>query len=309
LTDVISMVRDDRTAPTIVPLRRWGRWIGAALIVAAVVGVGMSLSQALILWEDIPDFMTSGIVLDGLLNTIILAVLAQVAGVLLGVVVAVLRLSRNPVARVTSAAWVWLFRGLPVLLQLYIWFNLALAFSTISLPIPFTDSYLFRLPTNEVMTPFVAAFLALALHESGSMGEIIRAGISSVGRGQTDAAQAIGMKPFTTFRRIVLPQAMRVVVPPTGNQFISMLKATSLASAITYLDVLHGTQRISARNLEVMEALLAAAAWYMVLVSVASVGQYYLERAYGASDREPRAGGGLAGHVVAALRIRPFARK
>jgi len=284
----VHEVSTPQPALEVVRLRHWGRWVSAVVILGLVVSTLVGLSGAQIEWASIPELFTSGIVLEGLGNTIVLALLSQGAGILIGIPFAIMYLSRNPVARVTSAAWVWLFRGLPVLLQLYIWFNLALAVSVISIPVPFTDAYLVREQTNTVMTPFVAAFLALALHESGSMAEIIRAGISSVGRGQTDAAQAIGLKPLQTLRRIILPQAMKVIVPPTGNQFISMLKATSLASAITYLDVLHASQRISARSLEVMEALLAAAIWYMVLVTIASIGQYFLERAYGVSEREGR---------------------
>ncbi|WP_434441481.1 amino acid ABC transporter permease [Lentzea sp. E54] len=260
---------------TVVPLRHPWRWISGAVILLVIAGLGWSMAEAQIQWDHVPGFFTHPVMLEGLLNTIVLAVAAQGGAILLGVVIALMRLSANPVARWFAVGYIWLFRGLPVLLQILIWFNLALVFQEISIPM------LFSVPTNVVMTAFVAALLGLGLNESAYMAEIVRAGLSSVDEGQTEAAKSIGMTPLTTLRRVVLPQAMRVIIPPTGNNFINMIKGTSMASVIAFLELIHAANNISSRNLEIMETLFAAAAWYLVMVSLASIGQHYLERAYG----------------------------
>jgi polar amino acid transport system permease protein len=260
---------------TVVPLRHPWRWFSGAVILLVIAGLGWAMAEAQIQWEDVPGFFTHPVMLEGLLNTIVLALAAQGGAIVLGVVVALMRLSANPVARWFAVGYIWLFRGLPVLLQILIWFNLALVFQHISIPM------LFSVPTNVVMTAFVAALLGLGLNESAYMAEIVRAGLSSVDEGQTEAAKSIGMTPLTTLRRVVLPQAMRVIIPPTGNNFINMIKGTSMASVIAFTELIHAANNISSRNLEIMETLFAAAAWYLVMVSVASIGQHYLERAYG----------------------------
>ncbi|GLZ33379.1 ABC transporter permease [Lentzea sp. NBRC 105346] len=259
----------------VVPLRHWGRWVGAAAIVAVLGGLFAAFVDAKIIWADVPEFFLHETMLEGLLNTIVLAVCAQAGAIVLGVVIALMRLSANPVARWFAVGYIWLFRGLPVLLQILVWFNLALVFEHISIPM------LFEAKTNVLVTAFVAALLGLGLNESAYMAEIVRAGLTSVDPGQVEAAKSIGMTPSLTLRRVVLPQAMRVIIPPTGNNFINMLKGTSMASVIGFLELVHAANNIASRNLEVMETLLAAAAWYMVLVSIASVGQHYLERRYG----------------------------
>ncbi|TWP51674.1 amino acid ABC transporter permease [Lentzea tibetensis] len=259
----------------VVPLRHYGRWVSGVLILAVVVGIVLAFVDAQIIWEDVPEFFTHETMIRGLLNTIVLAVLAQVGAIALGVVIALMRISVNPVARWFAVGYIWLFRGLPVLLQILVWFNLALVFEHISIPMLFEEK------TNVLITAFVAALLGLGLNESAYMAEIVRAGLTSVDSGQVEAAKSIGMTPALTLRRVVLPQAMRVIIPPTGNNFINMLKGTSMASVIGFLELIHAANNIASRNLEVMETLLAAAAWYMVLVSIASIGQHYLERAYG----------------------------
>jgi polar amino acid transport system permease protein len=272
----------------VVPLRHWGRWVSGVVILALLVGLGIAMADAQILYEDVPGFFSADVMIDGLVNTVVLAVVAQAAAIVLGVIVALMRRSANPVARWVAWVYIWIFRGVPVLLQILLWYNLALVFRTISVPIPFTDAHLIDTPTNALITAFVAALLGLGLNESAYMAEIVRAGLNSVDPGQLEAAKAIGMTPATTLRRVVLPQAMRVIIPPTGNDFINMLKGTSMASVIGFLELIHAANNISSRNLEIMETLLAAAAWYMIVVSVASVGQYYLERAFGAADRVDR---------------------
>ncbi|ACU35722.1 amino acid ABC transporter permease [Actinosynnema mirum] len=264
--------RDDLV---VVPLRHWGRWVGAVVLLALLGALGWALAGAQIDYAAVPGFFTHEIMLRGLANTVVLAVVAQAGAIVLGVGIALLRRSANPVARWFAAGYVWLFRGLPVLLQILLWFNLALVFDTISIPM------VLEVRTNMLITAFVAALLGLGLNESAYMAEIVRAGLNSVDHGQVEAAKAIGMTPATTLRRVVLPQAMRVIIPPTGNNFINMLKGTSMASVIGFLELIHAANNIASHNLQIMETLLAAAAWYMVVVSAASVGQHFLERAYG----------------------------
>ncbi|MET9265005.1 amino acid ABC transporter permease [Amycolatopsis sp. NPDC004079] len=280
----------------IVRLRHWGRWVSAAVIVALLVLLGFALAQAQIEWSSVPDFVFYRVMALGLLNTVVLAVIAQAVAIVLGILIALLRLSANPVAKWFAAAYIWLFRGLPVLLQILIWYNLALIFPTVSIPLPF-GGYLVHEPTNVLISAFTAALLGLALNESAYMAEIVRAGLTSVDTGQTEAAKSIGMTPGATLRRVVLPQAMRVIIPPTGNDFINMLKGTSMASVIGVTELIHAANNISSNNLLVMETLIAAAIWYMVVVTVAGIGQHYLERSFGAADRSPvaRAGKALKG--------------
>ncbi len=266
----------------IVPLRHWGRWVAAAVLVALAGAVIYGLSRTQVRWADVPRFFSYSVMVQGMWHTIVLAVAVQALGILLGVVVAIARASHNPVA--SSAAWsyIWVFRGLPALLQLLIWYNLALAFKSVGIP------GIFSVSTNTLMTPFVAGLLGLGLNESAYYAEIVRAGFNSVDRGQVEAAGAIGMSRAKALRRVILPQAMRVIIPPTGNDFINNIKGTSLASVISYLELTQAAGNIYSHNLEVMEALLAAALWYMVLVSLASVGQYFVELQFGASPGEPK---------------------
>ncbi|MET8870755.1 amino acid ABC transporter permease [Nocardia sp. NPDC004604] len=281
----------------IVRLRHWGRWIAGAIIPVLLVLLGIALGNAEIEWPRVPDFLWYQVMLTGLVNTIVLAVFSQGVAIVLGIVVALLRRSANPVARWFAGGYVWLFRGLPVLLQILLWYNLALVFPVIEIP------FLLHAQTNTVISAFTAAFLGLALNESAYMAEIVRAGLNSVDSGQTEAAKAIGMTPATTLRRIVLPQAMRVIIPPTGNDFVNMLKGTSMASVIGVTELIHAANNISSSNLLVMETLLAAAVWYMVVVTIAGVGQHQLERAFGA-DRS-----GVMARAAKALRGSPLKRR
>ncbi|AWT57407.1 amino acid ABC transporter permease [Mycolicibacterium smegmatis] len=285
----------------IVRLRHWGRWVGAAVIVAALVLLFIALSRAQIKWSSVPDFVVYRVMVVGLVNTVLLALVAQAAAIVIGVGIALLRRSANPVARWFAAAYIWLFRGLPVLLQILIWYNLALVIPVISIPLPM-GGYLLQEPTNALVSAFTAALLGLALNESAYMAEIVRAGLNSVDSGQVEAAKSIGMTPAQTLRRIVLPQAMRVIIPPTGNDFIDMLKGTSIASVIGVTELLHAANNISSNNLLVMETLFAAAIWYMVVVTLAGFGQHYLERWFGGAERS------AAAQATRALRAVPLKR-
>jgi polar amino acid transport system permease protein len=191
-----------------------------------------------------------------------------------------MRLSPNPLLSGASWLYIWFFRGTPVLVQLLFWYFIAALYPTIALGIPFGPA-LVHANANTLITPVTAAILGLGLNEGAYMAEIVRAGMISVDEGQTDAAQSLGMTRVQTMRRIVLPQAMRVIIPPTGNETISMLKTSSLASVITVTELLYAAQLIYARNYKEIPLLIVASIWYISFTSVLYIGQYYLERHFG----------------------------
>jgi polar amino acid transport system permease protein len=265
-----------------VPVRHPWRWVGAALVVLiAATLINSVATNPRFGWSVVGDYLFSSRVLDGLVATLELTVIAMVIGIVLGVVLAVMRLSPNPLVSGASYFYIWFFRGTPVLVQLLFWSFISALYPTISLGIPFIAPDLLEGSANTVITPFVAAILGLGLNEGAYMAEIVRAGIISVDEGQTEAAQALGMRRLMTMRRIVLPQAMRVIIPPTGNETISMLKTTSLVSVIAYTELLYSVQLIYAQNYQQIPLLLVASIWYLAITSVLSVGQYYVERHYG----------------------------
>jgi polar amino acid transport system permease protein len=230
-------------------------------------------------WDIIGRYFLSSRVLDGLALTILLTVVAMAIGIVLGVILAVMRLSANPLLSSASWAYIWLFRGTPVLVQLLFWFNLAFLYPRISLGVPFGPSFL-QASANDLITPLTAAILGLGLNEGAYMAEVVRAGILSVEHGQAEAAQALGMSRTLTMRRIILPQAMRVIIPPTGNETISMLKTSSLASVITVTELLYAVQLIYSVTFQTIPLLIAASIWYLIVTSVLTAGQFYIERHY-----------------------------
>ena len=213
--------------------------------------------------------------LQGALLTLFLSVSAMAIGIVLGVAAAIARSSPNPVLRGAAIFYAWLFRGTPVLLQLLLWYNLALIFPYIG------PRAWFHLRTVDVMTPIFASLLGLGLNQGAYVSEIVRAGMLSVDIGQYEAAKSIGMTYATALRRIILPQAMRVVVPPLGNEFIGLVKTTSLASVIGTRELLRSVQDIYFDNTRVMELLFVSGAWYLVVVTILSLGQAVLERRFG----------------------------
>jgi polar amino acid transport system permease protein len=256
------------TPTRVVALRRPGLWLSSAVVLLLVAALAISI------WRNphidhaaIAQFQFAPAIIKGLRLTIVLALLAAFIGATLGVVLAVMRLSASVVLRLFSGTYTWLLRGTPLLVQILIWGNLALLFQHIG---PFD--------TNALITPFVASVIALGLNEAAYMGEIVRAGIESVDRGQADASAALGMSRALALRRIILPQALRVIIPPAGNQFISLLKATSLVSVIAGGDLLTAAENISSANLKTIELMLVATFWYLAITSLTSVGQYVVER-------------------------------
>jgi polar amino acid transport system permease protein len=286
-----------------VPVRHPGRWVAAALIAVATVAIVKSIAtNPNFQWSVVGDYFTSQRVLDGLVVTLELTVLSMVIGITLGVLVAVMRLSPNPL--VSGAAWVytWFFRGTPVLVQILFWSNISALYPSFGLSIPWGPE-LGSFEANSVITPFVAGLLALGLNEGAYMAEIVRAGIISVDEGQGDAASALGMTRLLTMRRIVLPQAMRVIIPPTGNETISMLKTTSLVSVIATTELLYSAQLIYSENYRTIPLLIVASLWYLIVTTVLSIGQYFLERRYGRGTTRNQRETGL---VRLWQRIRPF---
>ena len=255
----------------VVPLRRPGLWLASAVVVVFVALVALSVFRnPNIRHGVIAQYQFAPAILRGLELTVVLALLAAAIGVVLGVVLAVMRISSSAILRVASAGYIWLVRGTPLLVQILIWGNLALLFE-----------YLGPFRTNDVMTPFVASVLALGLNEAAYMAEIVRAGILAVDRGQVDASLALGMTRALAMRRIILPQALRVIVPPAGNQFISLLKATSLVSVIAGGDLLTASENIASANLHTIELMLVATFWYLVLTTITSIAQHVAERRLG----------------------------
>lgn len=255
------------------PLRRPGLWLASAVVAALLAWLAASIwRNPNIVHAVVWQYQFAPAILQGLRTTVVLALLAAAIGLALGLLLAVMRLSASPVLRLFSALYTWLLRGTPLLVQILVWGNLALLFEHIG---PFA--------TNAVLTPFVASVVALGLNEGAYMAEIVRAGILAVDRGQLEAASALGMTRALALRRIVLPQALRVIIPPAGNQFISLLKATSLVSVIAGGDLLTAAQNISSANLHTLELMLVATFWYLALTSLTSLGQHFIERRLGRS--------------------------
>jgi polar amino acid transport system permease protein len=265
-----------------VPVRHPGRWITAAIVaLLAAIIINSVATNPRFGWSTVNDYLFSSRVLDGLRVTLELTVIAMAIGIVLGVVLAVMRLSPNPLVKGASWLYIWFFRGTPVLVQLLFWSFISALYPRLSFGIPFGGPEIWHGSANSVVTPFVAAILGLGLNEAAYMAEIVRAGILSVDEGQTEAAQALGMTRLRTMRRIVLPQAMRVIIPPTGNETISMLKTSSLVSVIAYAELLYSVQLIYAANYRQIPLLLVASIWYLILTTVLSIGQYYVERRFG----------------------------
>ncbi|MFI0963004.1 amino acid ABC transporter permease [Streptomyces sp. NPDC021080] len=256
-----------------IPVRHYGRWLSAVVVIALVALIVVAFSNANINYSVIPDYLFDPGIVSGAWTTLYISVLAMVLGVTLGVVLAVMRLSSNPVTSTVSWFYIWIFRGTPVLVQLLLWYNISLVFPVLNLGF-------YKNEMNQVMTPILTALLGLGLNEAAYMSEIVRAGIQSVDEGQTEASHALGMTQGKTLRRVVLPQAMRVIIPPTGNEFINMLKTSSLAYAVQLPEIIKKATDISSTSLAVVEMYFVACIWYLFLTTIFSIVQYYIERRY-----------------------------
>jgi polar amino acid transport system permease protein len=264
-----------------VPPRRPGQRVAAVVVAFLLVFLLEGwITNPRMQWGTVGEFLFSPVIMEGLRTTLLLTFLAMALGIVGGVVLAILRMSANPILSRLSWCYIWLFRGTPLLVQLLFWYFLSAVVPTIGLGIPWGPTFV-QADTNDLITQLTAAVLGLGLHEAAYMAEIVRAGITSVDDGQNEAAQALGMSRGQTLRRIVLPQALRIIIPPTGNQVISMLKTTSLVFAIAVPELLTSIQGIYSRNFQQVPLLVVACFWYLVATSVLNVGQYYLERRFG----------------------------
>lgn len=269
-----------------VPLRHPGRWVLASLILLALLGVGTSLWQnPNIDHPTIAKYLFSDRIVAGAVLTVALTIITMVLSTILGIVLALMRLSANPVLNSVAWLYVWIFRGTPLLVQIVFWGYLGLLYKQLSLGVPFTDFTVFTVDTNALIPAFVAGVIALTTNQAAYTAEIVRAGMLSVDQGQKEACYSLGMTPLFTLFKVELPQAMRVIIPPMGNETISMLKDTALLSLIAVAELYTVAARISSQNLHQVELLIVVSIWYLALTSILSVPQYYLERHYGRGSR------------------------
>jgi polar amino acid transport system permease protein len=278
-------VASDERAATVraKPVRHWGQWTAAVIVVALIALLASSVgSNPDLQWGVVGHYFASAPILHGLAVTLELTVISQGIAIVLGFLAAFLGQLRNPLLSAMVAGYVWLFRGVPLLVQLLFWYNLAIVFRTIHVGVPYTDTG-WHFETNHVISGFTASILGLALNEGAYMAEIVRGGVLSVPNGQIEAALSLGMRRSQALRKIVMPQMIRVIIPPTGNQFIGLLKASSLVAVIAGGDLLTRAQYIYGSNFAVIPLLIVVSLWYLVLTTIATIGQHYLERAL-ASD-------------------------
>nr|WP_244622680.1 amino acid ABC transporter permease [Microvirga brassicacearum] len=260
-----------------VTLRHPMRWVTAVVCVILLSLVFRAFAYGQIEWSYVGQFLTAKAIMIGFSNTLLMTVLAMALGIALGLLAALMRLSSNPVANAVAAGYIWFFRGTPVYLQLLLWFNLALIFPVIGIP------GLVEARTVDVMTPFLAALLGLGVCQGAYTAEVIRAGILSVDSGQIEAAKAVGMRAPQVLRHIVLPQTLRIITPPIGNEVIGMLKHTSLAAVISYHEIMHTASMIYFVNNRVIEMLIVCSIYYLFAVTLLSLGQALLENRLGRS--------------------------
>jgi polar amino acid transport system permease protein len=266
---------------TVVPKRHPGRWVAAAVVLL----IGVALLRSVVgnerfQWDVVNLYLRDVSVAQGLWLTIWLTAVCMVVGVVLGIVLAVMRISANPVIRSGAFGYVSFFRGTPLLVQLLFWYNLAALYPVITLGLPGI-----HLDANQLITPLTAAILGLGLNEAAYMSEIVRAGIISVDHGQQEAAGALGLTRSQTMRRVILPQAMRVIIPPTGNETIGMLKMTSLVSVLAVPDLLYSAQIIYNRTFQPIPLLIVASIWYLVVTTLLTIGQFYVERHFARGNK------------------------
>jgi polar amino acid transport system permease protein len=287
-----------------VPVRHPGRWVAVAVLaVLTAMFVHMLVTNKHLEWRFMFQNMFNPPVIDGMLRgTLVMTVLAMTIGVSLGVVVAVMRLSDNPLLRSVSWLYTWFFRAVPRVVLLVLFGNLGILWNRVEFGVPFdtqigklfgiSDLHLriAGLNSRDILSGFVAGLLALSLSEAAYMAEIVRAGIQSVDPGQAEAAEALGLSRGQSLRRIVLPQAMRVIVPPTGNETIAMLKDTALLINVPVIyELFFQLEAVGNRTFRPVPMLVAACLWYLALTSVLLVGQHFIERyfsrGYGAQGR------------------------
>ncbi|MDQ8706114.1 amino acid ABC transporter permease [Streptomyces sp. LHD-70] len=266
---------------TVVSKRHPGRWVTAiVLLLIAAATLRSVFTNPRFGWDVVNTYLRDVSIGKGLLVTLELTAICMAIGIVLGVVLAVMRLSANPVVRSAAFLYVSFFRGTPVLVQLLFWYNLAALYPQLTFGIPGVS-----LDANQLITPMLAALLGLGLNEAAYMSEIVRAGVQSVDHGQGEAAGALGLTKVQTMWRVILPQAMRVIIPPTGNETIGMLKTTALVSVLAVPDLLYSAQILYARNFQTIPLLIVASVWYLAVTTVLTIGQFYVERRFSRGNR------------------------
>jgi polar amino acid transport system permease protein len=290
-----ALTADQQTlAKETVPLRHPGRTVAAVLLLLIVANLAHSMvTNKNFQWSTVWHYLFYPEIMAGLGRTLILTVVSMTLAILLGILLAACRLSENKVLQGVAGAYLWFFRGTPLLIQLIFLYNLSALYPRLGVGVPFGGPELLGGPTNSVLTLWTVALVGLALHESAYMAEIVRGGLLSVPKHQTEAAAALGMNNLMSFRRIILPQALRVIVPPTGNQVIGMLKYSSLVSVIALPDLLYSAQMIYTQTFETIPLLIVVSFWYLLCTSILTVFQQRIERYYGR---------GIAGHQSSAQR-------
>lgn len=284
----------------VVKQRRPGRWLSAAVMVLVVVLTLRSVAtNDRFGWSTVSEYLFRPQIIDGVYLTLMLTFLCMAIGIVLGTVLAVMRLSGNPVAQALALAYIGFFRGTPVLVQLIFWSNFAALYPHITFGIPGVD-----LDANALISPFLAGVLGLGLHEAAYMAEIIRGGIRSIDEGQMEAARALGLRKSQVLRRIVLPQAMTVIIPPTGNEAVGMLKTSSLVSVLAVGELLYSAQLIYSANYQTIPLLIVASLWYLVLTAVLSAGQFGIERHFARGRTGMAVPAGIGVRDVAIERLR-----
>lgn len=287
-TGLPSVLTDEQLASAqLLPRRQPWTWV-AALAVALVLANALYsiLTNRGFGWPVVGEYFFAPQVMAGLFTTLMLTAISMTLALLLGIIVAVAAASRNPVLSSVAKGYIWIFRAIPLLVQIIFWYNLAALYPKLGFGIPFLPPIV-EFDTNSVITAISAAIIAMSLNEGAYMAEIVRSGLNSVDSGQREAARALGMSSWDSFRRIVMPQAMRVIIPPTGNETLSMLKYTSLVSVIALPDLLYSTQLISSRNFEVIPMLLVASLWYLIVSTILMIIQSGIERHFAKSVVRP----------------------
>ena len=265
------------------PVRRPGPIVAAVivLLLAAMLVQGL-VTNPRFEWDVVWKYLFNENVLEGIRYTLELTVISMLVAIVLAVILAIMRKSINPVLRAVSWFFIWFFRGTPVYTQLVFWGLFAVLIPRIGVGIPFTSIEFWSVDSTSVITAFNAAWIGLALNEAAYLSEIVRAGLEAVDPGQTEAAQALGMKRSLIMRRIILPQAMRIIIPPTGNETIGMLKTTSLVTAVPFtLELQFATNAIANRIYKPIPLLIVACFWYLLITSILMVVQSRLEKHFG----------------------------
>lgn len=278
----VSIEKPEVARNVVVPRRHPGRWLAIAVLAILALQMGQAVStNPNFHWDVYSTYLFSPQVIRGVGWTLLLTVVAMTVAIVVAGLLVIMRGSGNPILRCIAYGWVWFFRGTPIYTQLLFWGLFAVLFPNLSLAIPFGPEII-SVETKYIVTPAMAAILGLGFNESAYLTEIFRAGFNSLDRGQAEAAQALGMKPAKIWWRILMPQAMRVIIPPTGNETIGMLKMTSLVLAVPFtLDLTFATNAISNRLYLPIPLLLVAGTWYLAITSLLMIGQHFLERHFG----------------------------